>query len=84
MRKPWLRDGRAVETHLLELGSDLEAGVVATHQKGGDTVRAGYWFRRRHDDVHLRLAGVGDEDLGAVQDIATVTAGRGGLEMRGV
>src|SRR5256885_14504107 len=77
-----LRDCRAVQAHLLELWPNLEAGVVAAHEERRDALRAGPRPGRCHHDVEARLAGIGDEDLAAVQEVAMAAPSRRGLQVR--
>src|SRR5205823_14328493 len=75
-----VRHGGAGEAHLFELRSDFQARVITPDGKPRDPVRTGTGPRGGKDDIEPGLAGVADEDLGAIQDIAIIAAYRGGGE----
>src|SRR5699024_8981090 len=84
-----LAGGRAADAHLLLGLADLEAGVGALDDEGGDLFGLAAALVQHgagdgNDDEHIGIAGVGDEDLGAVQQPAVLTLHGVGLLALGV
>ena len=68
------------DTHTLDILADGDAGgVLQIHDKGGQTLGGRHRaVSQSKDDAHIGKAGVGGEDLGAVQDpVLAVLHGHG-------
>ena len=68
---------RVADPHLAFVAPDPEARRLAAHHERGDPVAAARSVDGGEDDVDVRLAGVGDPDLGAGQRIAVAGPPRG-------
>ena len=69
-----------VPAHLLQLGDDLVAGHVALQHQEGDAVVAALLGRLAGADQEVGPDAVGDEGLGAVDDVAPVDLAGGGAQ----
>ena len=80
-----LTGGRAVQPHLVEQLADAQPGRFRRHEERADPRGPFIRARAREHHVHAGLARVGDERLGAVEHVASVSIGPcGGLQRGGV
>ncbi|CAN4021913.1 Spermidine/putrescine-binding periplasmic protein, partial [Dysosmobacter welbionis] len=79
-----LGGGGAVQAHLLFVLAHGEAGEAALHDEGGDAAGALGLVGHGEDHEHVGHVAVGDEDLGAVEDIVVAVQLGLGLALGGV
>ena len=85
-----LTGGRTADAHLLFVLADREAGVGALHDESGDLLAGLFGIPligddagNGDDDKYIGKAGVGDEDLGAVEHpVIAIQHGNGLLALR--
>ncbi len=73
-----------MEAHLLEELADPNACRVARHEECGDSRRLLIRPGPGEDDIQARAADVGDENLGAVQNVVVAFPSGGHRQRRGV
>ena len=79
-----LGGGGAVQAHLLLVLAHGEAGEAALHDEGGDAAGTLGLVGHGEDHEHVGHVAVGDEDLGAVEDIVVAVQLGLGLALGGV
>jgi len=84
-----LAGGGAADTHLLFVLTNAEAGIGTLYNESGDLLAGllgvlliGDDAGNGNDDEHIGKAGIGDEDLGAIEDpVVAIQHGKGLLTL---
>ena len=79
-----LGGGGGADAHLVVVVAELEALPALLHDEGGDAPGADVGGGDGKDHVGVRLGGVGDEDLAAVEQVVVALVHGGGLGAAGV